>query len=101
MAQADTDQLLSISDANRMGVSGLIRAAEEGETRVVLRNNKPVAVVLSMARYDELEQSHAAAIDAAIAAARMLTAGESRHALDDVLAQFGYSRETLRQLPDA
>ena len=101
MTFVDTDQLLSISDANRMGVSGLIRAAEEGETRVVLRNNKPVAVVLSMERYDELEQMHEDAVDATIAAARMLTAGDSRHSLDDVLAQFGYSRESLRQLPDA
>lgn len=101
MALIDTENLLSISDANRIGVSGLIRAAEEGEARVVLRNNKPVAVVLSMERYDELERMREDAIDATLAAARMLTAGDSRHALDDVLAQFGYSREQLCDLPDA
>ena len=100
MANIDTDSLLSISDANRMGVSALIRAAEEGETRVVLRNNKPVAVVLSMECYDELERMREDAIDATLAAARMLTTGENRHSLDAVLAQFGYSRDDLRDLPD-
>lgn len=38
--------------------------------------------------------------DIALATARMLTAGERRYSLDEVLALFGYTREQLRDLPE-
>jgi antitoxin (DNA-binding transcriptional repressor) of toxin-antitoxin stability system len=49
--------LISISDANKLGVSGLVRQAEEGRERVLLRNNKPVAAVVSMRRLEALQQA--------------------------------------------
>ena len=66
----------------------------------MLRNNKPVAAVVSMERLEELQRLQEDLLDVALAAARMLTMGEYRHSLDDVLAQFGYTRDQLRDLPE-
>jgi prevent-host-death family protein len=100
MALIDTADLISISEANKLGVSGLVREAEAGHEQVVLRNNKPVAVVVSMKRLEELQQLQEDLQDISLAAARMLTAGPRRHSVDEVLAQFGYNREQLRDLPE-
>ena len=100
MAKVDTDDLISISEANRLGVSGLIREAEEGRERVVLRNNKPVAVVLGVDRFEQLQQLQDDLIDITLVASRMMTGSDTRYTLDDVLDHFGYSREDLAALPD-
>lgn len=100
MALVDTADLISISEANRLGVSGLVREAEAGHEQVVLRNNKPVAAVVSMKRLEQLQRLQEDLLDVSIAAARMLTTGPGRHGLDDVLARFGFTREQLRDLPE-
>lgn len=98
MALVDTSELLSISDANKIGLSGLARDAEQGHERVLLRNNRPVAAVVSMERLERLQHLEEDVLDIALATARMLTTGTARHPLDEVLAQFGYTRDDLRDL---
>lgn len=98
MPLVHTSDLISISEANKLGVSGLVRAAEEGRGHVLLRNNKPVAAMVSIARLEQLQQLEDDLMDASLAAARALTTGPGRHSLDDVLAQFGYTRDQLQQL---
>jgi antitoxin (DNA-binding transcriptional repressor) of toxin-antitoxin stability system len=100
MALVDTADLISISEANKLGVSGLVRGAEEGRERVVLRNNKPVAAVVSIARLEQIQKFEEDMLDATLASARMLTTEARRHSLDDVLAQFGYSREQLNDVAE-
>ncbi len=100
MALVDTADLISISEANKLGISGLVRQAEAGHEQVVLRNNKPVAAVVSMKRLEQLQRLQEDLLDVSIAAARMLTTGTDRHELDDVLAQFGFTREQLGDLPE-
>ena len=100
MAQIDTANLLSISEANKRGISALVREAEKGHEQVVLRNNKPVAAVVSMERLEQLQNLEDDLLDISLATARMLTTGPKRHTLDDVLEQFGYSREQLRDLDE-
>lgn len=100
VALVDTADLISISEANKLGVSGLVRQAEGGHEQVVLRNNRPVAAVVSMRRLEQLQQLEEDLLDVALASARMLTTGDRRHSLDDVLAQFGYTREQLRDLEE-
>jgi len=95
MARVDTADLLSISDASKLGISALVRKAESGHDQVVLRNNRPVAAVVSMKRLEELQELQENLIDVSLAAARMMTTGPERYSLDDVLAQFGYTREQL------
>jgi prevent-host-death family protein len=99
MAKVETDDLISISDANRLGVSALIREAEEGRQRLVLRNNKPVAVVMSVERFEQLQQLQDDLIDITLASSRMMTTSGRRHSLDDVLERLGYSREDLAAMP--
>ncbi len=95
MARVDTADLISISEANKIGVSGLVRDAESGHEKVVLRNNKAVAAVVSIKRIDELQQLEEDLLDISVATARALTTGPRRHSLDEVLAQLGYDREQL------
>lgn len=100
MAVVETDDLISIAEASKLGLSALIREAEEGRERVVLRNNKPVAVVISVERYEELQQLRDDLIDITLVAARMLTTSGERYTLDEVLDYFGYTREELAAMPD-
>ena len=100
MVRVDTRDLISITDATKRGVSALVREAEGGREQVVLRNNKPVAAVVSVERLEQLQQLHEELLDVSLAAARMLTTSPRRHSLDEVLAQFGYSRDQLRDLPE-
>src|SRR4051812_16753243 len=100
MALVDTADLVSISDANKLGISALVRAAETGHEQVVLRNNKPVAAVISIQRLEQLQQIEEDMLDVSLATARQLTTGPNRHTLDEVLAQLGYTREQIRELPE-
>ncbi len=43
-----------------------------------------------------MEQPEEDLLDIALASARMMTTGQRRYSLDEVLAQFGYTREALR-----
>lgn len=96
MPLIDTEDLISISEANKLGISALVREAEAGHERVLLRNNRPVAAVVSMARLEWLQALEEDLPNVSLAAARMLTAGPERHGLDEVLARFGYTRRQLR-----
>ncbi|MGI8967885.1 MAG: type II toxin-antitoxin system Phd/YefM family antitoxin [Chloroflexota bacterium] len=98
MPKVETRDLISISEATKLGISGLVREAEAGREQVLLRNNKVVAALISMERLDELRELEEDLMDISLAAARMLTTGPSRHSLDDVLERFGYSREQLSEL---
>jgi prevent-host-death family protein len=100
MPRIHTADLISITDASRIGVAGLVREAEQGRERVLLRNNKPVAAIVSMEHLDQLQQIQEEMLDVSLATARMLTTSPSRRSLDDVLEQFGYTREQLRDLPE-
>jgi prevent-host-death family protein len=95
MSIIDTNSLLSISEASQRGVSALIRAAEEGHDQIVLRNNKPVAAVVSMKRFEQEQQLRDDLTDVTLLAARMLTTSGETVSLDEALAQFGLSRADL------
>ena len=101
MARIDTTDLISITEANALGISALARDAAKGRERVLLRNNKPVAAVVSIERLERLQQLEDDLADFALATARVLTDQGERVSLDDVLGRFGYTREQLRALPDA
>ncbi|HUZ76136.1 MAG TPA: type II toxin-antitoxin system prevent-host-death family antitoxin [Chloroflexota bacterium] len=96
--RVDTKKLISVADANTLGISGLIKQAEADGERIIVRNSKPVAAIISMERLEAFEavaEAEDDILDIALATARELTTGEHRHSLDDVLAHFGYTREQL------
>ena len=96
----DTDDLISVTEASKIGVTGLVRSVEQGHDRGLLRNNKPVAAIVSMEHLDRLQRIQEDLIDVSMAMARSLAAGPQRHSLDDVLAQFGYRRSDLSDIYD-
>lgn len=95
MPKVDTKDLISVSEANKIGISGLVKAAEKGEQRVVIRNGKPVAAVVSIESLQRAEELEERLLDVSLALTRLLTADERRHSLDDVLDRFGFTREEL------
>jgi prevent-host-death family protein len=80
---------MSVSDATRRGVSGLLADAESGQDIIVARHAKPVAAVVSMQRFGELQ-----------ALTRVATDTGRRTSLDDALAAFGTTRAELEDLDD-
>jgi prevent-host-death family protein len=97
MAVIDSKALISVSEANTMGVSGLIKAAEKGNTKIVTRGSKPVAAVISMEQLESLQENLEDFMDLAAVGARFATTSGTTHTLDEVLEHFGYTREELRE----
>jgi antitoxin (DNA-binding transcriptional repressor) of toxin-antitoxin stability system len=95
MPTVDTKELISVSDAGKIGVSALVKAAERGEQRVLMRNNKPVAAVVGIDALERTEALEERLLDVSLALTRLLTTNERRHSLDDVLDRFGFTREAL------
>lgn len=96
----DTANLISITEASSRGLSALVREAEEGRDRILVRNNQPVAAMVSMKRYEALQELEDELRDIWLASARMATTGPERFSLDDVLERFGVTREELAAIPD-
>lgn len=97
MPMVDTKELISISDASKVGISALVKAAEDGEQRVLMRNSKPVAAVVGIDVLERAEELEERLLDVSLALTRLLTADERRHSLDDVLDRLGFTREELEE----
>jgi prevent-host-death family protein len=91
---------LSVTEAAQRGVAGLVHEAEQGSDVIVTRRQQPVVAVVSMRRLDEIDEAVADLRDLALVLARTATDSGRRTALDDVLAAFGHTRESLESLPD-
>lgn len=96
MPMVDASGLISVTEANRLGVSSLVRDVEEGRDRILLRNNKPVAAVVSMERLERWEEMESFFVDLTITIARAVTTNPDRHSLDEVLERFGLTRDDFR-----
>jgi antitoxin (DNA-binding transcriptional repressor) of toxin-antitoxin stability system len=97
MPTLDSKELVSISDANKLGISKLVAAAERGEQRVLIKNNKPVAAVVGIGTLERNEELEERLLDVSLAVTRLLTTTERRHSLDDVLDRFGFTREDIEE----
>ncbi|MFD9949483.1 type II toxin-antitoxin system prevent-host-death family antitoxin [Nonomuraea sp. NPDC059023] len=91
---------LSVTEAAQRGVARLVADAEHGADLVVTRRHQPVAAVVSIRRLNELEEAAADLRDLALVLARSATDTGERASLDEVLAAFGHTRESLSALPD-
>jgi prevent-host-death family protein len=100
MTALDDARELSVTEATRRGVAGLVADAERGGSLVVTRRNQPVAALVSMRRLAEIEEAAADLLDLALALARVATDTGARTPLDDVLAAFGHTRESLAGTDD-
>lgn len=91
---------VSVTEATQRGVAGLVADAERGSDLVVTRHHRPVAAVVGIRRLTELEGAAADLRDLALVLARAVTDTGRRTSLDDVLAAFGHTQESLDALPD-
>lgn len=93
------DLRLSITEAARRGVSGLVAAASEVDI-ILERHGEPVAAMIGMNRIEALEEARADLRDLALVLSRVATDSGDRVPFDDLLGTFGLSREELDALPD-
>jgi antitoxin (DNA-binding transcriptional repressor) of toxin-antitoxin stability system len=100
MAVLHNPHEVSVTEATKRGVAGLVSDAEEGTDLVVTRRHRPVAAVVSMGRLAELDEAAEDLRDLALVLARAVTDTGRRTSLDDVLEAFGHTRESLSALPD-
>ncbi|MFI6741973.1 type II toxin-antitoxin system prevent-host-death family antitoxin [Nonomuraea sp. NPDC050451] len=91
---------MSVTEAAQRGVARLVADAEQGADLVVTRRRQPVAAVVSIRRLNELEEAAADLRDLALVLARSVTDTGERISLDEVLAAFGHTRESLAAIPD-
>lgn len=100
MAIIEHQHQLTVTDATRRGVAGLVADAEHGQDLVVTRRNEPVAAVIGVQRLAEIDDLTDDLRDLALVLSRAATDDGRRTDLDDVLAAFGHTRESLQDLPD-
>jgi prevent-host-death family protein len=91
---------LTVAEAARRGVAKLLAEAEQRAGLVVTRRHRPVAAVVGISSLTELEEAAADLQDLALVLARTASDMGERTSLDDVLAAFGYTRESLAATPD-
>jgi prevent-host-death family protein len=91
---------LTVTEATKRGVAGLVADAEHGDALVVTRHHRPVAAVVGVRRLAEMEEAAADLRDLALVLARSATDTGRRTSLDDVLAAFGHTRESLATVED-
>lgn len=91
---------VSVTEAAKRGVAGLVADAEAGTDVVVTRRQRPVVAVVSIGRLTEIDQTVSDLNDLALVIARSATDDGRRVPFDDVAAAFGHTRESLAALPD-
>jgi antitoxin StbD len=87
-----TENLISITELSKNTSKIISAAADDGEPRVILKNNKVAAVIVSADDIERISAVDELAEDLqlwAAALARTATDSGERHDLDDVLAELG------------
>ncbi|WP_210407959.1 type II toxin-antitoxin system Phd/YefM family antitoxin [Allokutzneria sp. NRRL B-24872] len=87
----NTEDMVSVTEANS-SLSRLLNDASAGRSRIVMRNNKPLAAIVSpeaAARLRHLEELEEDLKLLSLALVRTVTDDGARHSLDDVAAEFG------------
>jgi antitoxin (DNA-binding transcriptional repressor) of toxin-antitoxin stability system len=99
----DTDDIVSIGKISEGGLSRMVREAEDGRHKVILRSNKPVAAIVdiqTMNRLQNLEAREEELRDFAVALARTATDSGERTSLDKLAANLGVDLDSLSHLDD-
>lgn len=99
MAVLEHPREVSVTQAAQRGVAGIITDAE-GADIVVTRRNRPVAVVVSMHRIEQIERMLDELRDLTLAVSRVVTDNGDRISFDDVLSAYGLTRADLDAIDD-
>ena len=92
---------LSITEASRSGLSGLVASAEEGTPVALSRHGHVVAEVVSAEEMAMLREAKDSLLETALVMARFATDNGNRTELDDVIETLGFNRAELEAELDA
>lgn len=95
------ERSLSVTDASRRGVSGLVADAEAGADIVVERRGTPAAVVIGVDRMRSILEREDDLRSGALVLSRAATDDGGRSSLDEVIEAFGFDRRDLEAELDA
>jgi prevent-host-death family protein len=88
----DTRDMISVTEASREVSRLVTEAAEDGRTWVVMKSNRPAAMIVGMAQMERLQRVDDLEQDLrlwAVALVRSVTDDGERFDLDDVAREFG------------
>lgn len=88
-------ETLTVSQATERGVSAMLRQARDGQPLIVEKHGIPVAAVVGISRFEELEELERDLRSASLVLARLASDNGKRSTLDEVLASLGFDREIL------
>ncbi|CAB5054211.1 unannotated protein [freshwater metagenome] len=88
-------ETLTVSQATERGVSAILRQAHDGQPLIVEKHGIPVAAVVGISRFEELEELERDLRSASLVLARLASDNGKRSTLDEVLASLGFDREIL------
>lgn len=86
---------MTITEASRTGVSGLVSSAESGNDIALSRHGRIVAEIVSAREVESLRQDRETLREAALVMARFATDSGVRTELDGAMAAFGIDRAAL------
>lgn len=98
LSEADA---VSITEASRRGIAAVARDAAGGHDIVLSRHGRPVAALVGMRHFSELQEMERDFRSLALVASRIATDDGKRHDLNDVIAAFGLDRAELEAELDA
>ncbi|MEU0884551.1 type II toxin-antitoxin system prevent-host-death family antitoxin [Lentzea sp. NPDC005914] len=100
MATLHEARELTVTEAAKRGVAGLVADAEQGGPVIVTRHGHRAAAVVAMSHLSEIDEAAADLRDLALVLARSAVDSGRRTSFDDVLAAFGHTRESLSAVED-
>lgn len=95
MVTAGIEQSLSVTDASRRGVPGLVADAERGSSVLVSRHGKPAAVVIGVERLESIFRREDDLRSATLVLVRAATDDGRRTSLNEVIESLGFDRGVL------
>jgi prevent-host-death family protein len=96
----NVEDLISVTEANRQGVSKLVNEASSGRELVLIKNNKPAAVIVGIDKLERLQRLESLEEDIkllAMAVVRAATDTGERVPLVDAAARFGIDLNELAE----
>jgi antitoxin (DNA-binding transcriptional repressor) of toxin-antitoxin stability system len=91
----DTNDMISISDVSKQGVSRLVNEASEGREFILIKNNKPAAALVGIEKLERLRRIEEDVKLLAMAVVRATTDTGERVSLSDAAARFGINLDEL------
>lgn len=91
----NVEDLISVTEASRQGVSKLVSEASAGRELILIKNNKPAAVILGIEKLERLQRLEEDIRLLTMAVVRAATDTGERVTLEDAATRFGIDLNEL------